>query len=422
MSKQLHNRLSKEQVEAILLQCKLKEIKARDACAKLGVGKTRFSQIYSRYLADDATFDFTAKRSNGHRRISKKAEKKIVKELKTEKELIENKDMPICTYNYSAIRDTLKEKYGITVSVPTIITRAKAGGYYIEKKERRVHDRIVLTDFTGELVQHDSSNHLWSPFMDEKLYLITSIDDYSRLLLFADFFTRETTWNHIMALQSVFTTYGCPLKYYADQHSIFRYVKNRDQESNWVNYTKFTDDVDTQWRAVLRRCNVEPIYALSPQAKGKVERPYRWMQDRVVRTATKEKLTTIDELRDVLTQLVHKYNNEWVHSTTKEIPVVRFEKALNNNLCLFKPLQSVKPDTDLGDIFCIAVERKVDGYRQISFDSKVFDIPNARPRQPISINISFDVVEGLAEFRFWQNGILVERKTVKISDLKSVHF
>ena len=85
-------------------------------------------------------------------------------------------------------------------------------------------------------------------------------------------------------------TYGCPLKYYPDQHSIFRYVKDRDKNRPWNTYAKFTDDVDPQWKKVLIDCNISVIYALSPQAKGKVERPYRWLQDRIVRTAAREKI------------------------------------------------------------------------------------------------------------------------------------
>ena len=72
---------------------------------------------------------------------------------------------------------------------------------------------------------------------------------------------------------------------------------------------------------------VEAIFALSPQAKGKIERPYRWLQDRIVRTCAIEKLTTIDEVRAVLKEEVDRYNNHQVHSTTGEVPSLRFDKA-----------------------------------------------------------------------------------------------
>ena len=422
MKQQLHTRLNKEQIITILERYLSSEMPSRETQQKLGLKKAQFFRVVKSYREKSDAGIQRRKRKNPPRCISDKAEKKILEELEKDKELIENKDMPIHTYNYSAIRDTLKEKHSITVSVPTIITRAKDNDYYLEKKERRIHDRMVISDFIGELVQHDSSHHQWSPYMDKKLYLITSLDDYSRLLLYADFVERETSWYHITALQKVFLQYGCPLKYYADQHSIFRYVKNRDKESNWVNYTKFTDDVDTQWRHVLRVCNVEPLYALSSQAKGKIERPYRWLQDRIVRIAAKEKLTQISELREVLQKLVHTYNTVWVHSTTHEIPIMRFEDALNNNLCLFKPLQSVKPNTDIRDIFCLRVERKVDGYLNVRFENMTFTLSKATPRTTIEIHIVPDVEKGIAELRFWHNNTFLDSRMVKLQDLKTVQF
>lgn len=87
--------------------------------------------------------------------------------------------------------------------------------------------------------------------------------------------------------------YGIPLRYYVDSLRVFRFVQGRD--SLWRKHILQTDDVDTQWRQVMRTVGVDVTFALSPQAKGKIERPYRWLQDRIVRTCAIEKLTTIDE-------------------------------------------------------------------------------------------------------------------------------
>ena len=80
------------------------------------------------------------------------------------------------------------------VSLNTIISRAKDLGCYKPRRKRKAHDREVVTAAIGALLQHDASNHLWSPFAQEKWALITTIDDFSRKLLFADFFPGETTW------------------------------------------------------------------------------------------------------------------------------------------------------------------------------------------------------------------------------------
>jgi hypothetical protein len=69
----------------------------------------------------------------------------------------------------------------------------------------------------------------------------------------------------------------------------------------------------TGYKGVL---GVDVTYALSPQAKGKIERPYPWLQDRIVRTCALEKLATIEEARGVLRYEVSRYYDHQVHSTT----------------------------------------------------------------------------------------------------------
>ena len=415
-------RLSEAQVSTILTQYIAKNLSTKDAYAKLGLKRSRFFDLVKEFKKNTGTFSIARRGGVRKSRLSEDADTHITEELKKEESLIEDKTIPIRSYNYSAVCDILKEKHGITVSVPTIINRAKAQGYYIPRAERKAHTRIVSTTFAGELVQHDSSHHRFSPFMDHKLYLITSLDDYSRLMLFAELFEEETTWHHIEGLRHVCTAYGVPLKYYSDNHSIFRYVKDRDVNRPHQEYAKFTDDVDPQWKAALKRCGSDVIYALSPQAKGKIERPYGWIQDRLVRTAAKEKLTTLAEVRAVLHDLMDAYNTRWVHSTTKEIPMVRFENALNANISLFRPLAAAVPDKDPNDLFCLVFTRKTDGYRSISLDSVSFRLQNGQSYTETEIHCALEATSGLVVVRFWQTGHFVEEQRVKASDFKTVRF
>jgi hypothetical protein len=158
----------------------------------------------------------------------------------------------------------------------------------------------------------------WAPAAQQKWYLITSLDDHSRFILYAALLKRETSWAHILALQTVFLKYGCPISYYVDSHSIFRFVQGRD--SVWREHHLFTDEIDPQWKQVLHDCGVKVTYALSPQAKGKIERPYRWIQDRLVRTCVRENVTDIGPARTLLNREIQRYNFYQVHSTTLEIP------------------------------------------------------------------------------------------------------
>ena len=115
-------------------------------------------------------------------------------------------------------------------------------------------------------------------------------------------------------------------------------------------------------------------YALSPQAtpsrclsgKGKVERPYRWLRDRIVRTCALEKLSSLDDVRSVLRDELDRYNNHQVHSTTGEIPNLRFENARKNGNSFFRPFSLPKPYTSPKDVFCLHRSRIVNGYPRIS--------------------------------------------------------
>lgn len=423
MSKQqIHKRLIKEQVIAILENYLAKEIKARQAMENLGLKRSRFFILVAKYKDGDNDFDIAYPKRKANHCISQRAERAILLELETEKKLIENKNNPVRHYNYSAIKEIIEEKHHIDIALSTIINRAQSNGHYLGKPVKRMHDREVLTNLAGELAQHDSSFHQWSPYMNTKLYLITTIDDYSRLILYADFVEQENVWAHILALKSVFLTYGCPLKYYTDQHSIFRFVKDRDKNRPCNSYTKFTDDINPQWKQVLNECRVEIIYALSAPAKGKVERPYRWLQDRIVRTAAKEKITTIKELRKVLKDLVWRYNTKWVHSTTKEIPIIRFEKAIKDKKSLFTVLKLTKPNQTIDDIFCLRMERVVDSYRKVSVNGFEFRVPNGIPRQTVDLKVVPDIGKGLAKIRFWQRDRFLGEVLEKQENLPIVHF
>ncbi len=283
-----------------------------------------------------------------------------------------------------------------------------------------------MTASIGALIQHDASFHLWSPYAQEKWILITSIDDFSRKLLFAEFFPEETTWTHIQAARELIQTYSIPLRYYVDSLRVFRFVQGRD--SVWRKHVLQTDDVDPQWRQVMRVLGVEVTYALSPQAKGKIERPYRWLQDRIVRTCALERLATIHEVRPVLREEVDRYNNHQVHSTTGEVPAMRFENAANEgnpDASGFRPLVVPKPYTSLKDVFCLREKRMVNGYRpdpgQSGFNHEI-EVPNAPLREEVEVHLVPDLASRALEIRIWSNKQMVHSVSYPLRDFPRVHF
>ena len=417
---QLHKKFTNSQVKTLITRYLKKEIERKYIQEVLGIKKTRFFALVKQLKEDPESFSISYSRKIPTRKISKDIEKNIVKELEMEKGLINNKDVPIKYYNYSSIKDLLEQKYGQKVSLPTIIDRAKKNNFYFSKPERKAHEHEVLTNYPGELIQHDSSHHLFAPYAKGKWYLITSLDDFSRFILYAILVTKETTWEHILALEYVLLKYGFPLAYYVDSHSIFRFVQGRD--SFWRNHYRLTDEADPQWKQVLDDCKVKVIYALSPQAKGKIERPYRWIQDRLVRVCAREGISDINQAQSILNDLIQKYNYRWVHSTTGEIPYVKFQRALRERRSLFREFTIRPPFKSSKDIFCLRVERMVNSYRKISINKLELRVPSAPLHDRIQLRITPDKESGLSEVRFWHKGELLGIQKVKNSDLNLVHF
>jgi len=414
---QLHKRFTAEQVKVLLQGYCQGTMSRAEVEEMLHIGKTRFFALLKEYQQDPGTFALTYERDTPAR-LSAQVEAAIEKALLREKELVDDPQLPIADYNYSALRDRLK-KTGITVSATTITERAKKLECYKPHRKGKAHDRQVVTAAIGALVQHDASPHLWSPYAEEKWTLITSIDDYSRRLLFADFFLQETAWAHILSAQMLIQTYGLPLRYYVDNLRVFRFVQGRD--SNWRKHVLATDDVDPQWRQMMRLLGVDVIYALSAQAKGKIERPYRWLQDRIVRTCALEHLTTIDDGRAVLKEELDRYNNHQVHSTTGEIPRIRFAKAQAAGSSLFRPFSLPKPYTSPKDVFCLRETRVVNGYRRISLFNQEIEVPNVPLREEVEIHLTPNMAKQIMEVRIWWSQKMVHSVSLPLAGLR-VHF
>jgi len=335
--------------------------------------------------------------------------------------------MAISTYNYRAVRDAVTEATGKSLSAQTVRNRAKEWGYYIPKVESKAkHTRVVLTTATGLLLQHDASHHLWSPFAERKWVLITTLYDYSRMLVYADFWEEESTWAHIMALKAVVTTYGVGSNYYTDNHSIFRFIERSD--SRFSTKKIKASDVKTQWERAVKECGMDIIYAMSPEAKGKIERPYRWLQDRIVRACAKAGVVDIAGGRDILRAEVERYNTKQIHSTTGEIPLIRFQKAEREANTVFRKLELPKPFVSQKDVFCLKEERKVNGYSQISWRNHYFKVPNYIP-EGATVKLHIVADDTRPELRVWYKDELVQSislaptnssiQTTRLSDTNS---
>ena len=416
---QLHKRFTSEQVKELLDRYSKNEIERKYIQEILGIKRRQFFILLKQYKENPQHFTVQYQRTRAPRAISPMIEQNILKELAIEKKIIQNTEVPLTSYNYSYLRDRLRGIYHQKVSLPTIIDRAKKHGFYLKKPKRTVHDREVLTRYAGELIQHDSSYHLWAPAAKEKWYLITSLDDYSRFMLYAVLISKETSWAHILALQTVILRFGLPYAYYVDSHSIFRFVRGRD--SLWYKHHLLTDETTPQWKQVLEDCNVKVIHSLSPQARGKIERPYGWLQDHLIRTCVREDVTHIQQAQKILNQELQRYNYHQVHSTTQQIPYLRFQKALKEKQSLFREFKTTPPFQSVKDIFCLRMKRTVDSYRRVSINNLQLKVNHATPRKEVNLRI-YPQNQDTSEIRFWCEDKLIDVQRIKNSDLKGVHF
>ncbi len=144
MAEQIHKRLSNELVRTVLERYVSKELDVERAMGLLGLKRSQLFEWVKRYKENPENFCIESNRP-GNRRISRELEENIIKELKTEKRLIDDPSMPIRDYNYSYLKDQLWKKYRQEVSVPTIINRAK--------KKVFIFQSLIKKHMTGRCLQ-----------------------------------------------------------------------------------------------------------------------------------------------------------------------------------------------------------------------------------------------------------------------------
>ena len=119
MSNQLHKNFTDKQVKSLLKSYLDKEIKISYILQILKIKRRRFFELLAKYHKDPDNFSIQYARKTINRKIAPDIERNIVKELKVEKDLIKNKEVPVKYYNYSYIKDLLEQKYSQRVSLPT---------------------------------------------------------------------------------------------------------------------------------------------------------------------------------------------------------------------------------------------------------------------------------------------------------------
>lgn len=124
----------------------------------------------------------------------------------------------------------------------------------------------------------------------------------------------------------------------------------------------------------------------------------------------------------MLEKEITRYNYHQVHSTTEEVPILRFERAIREKKSLFREFKIPSPYISIKDVFCLRVKRTVNLYHKISLDNLTFRVHKAPLRKEVQLRITPDEETGLAEIRIWYKDTLTDVYQVKNSDLNSVRF
>ncbi|MBA7592822.1 hypothetical protein ES708_35016 [subsurface metagenome] len=156
--------------------------------------------------------------------------------------------------------------------------------------------------------------------------------------------------------------------------------------------------------------------------RGRLKDPIDGFKDRLVRTCYRENIRDIKEAQLILSNLVQRYNYRIVHSTTGEIPYIRFQRAIREKRTLFREFRIMPPFKLSKDIFCLRVDRMVNSYRKISINNLELKVPKAPLHESIQLRIVPDKESGVSEVRFWHKDEFLGNQKVKNSELNLVHF
>ena len=117
-----------------------------------------------------------------------------------------------------------------------------------------------------------------------------------------------------------------------------------------------------------------------------------------------------------------RYNNHQVHSTTGEVPSIRFDKARKEGNSLFRPFALPKPYTTTKDVFCLRETRSVNGYRKISLSNHDIAVPNVPLREEVEIHLIPDTNRGALEVRIWWENRMMQSVTYPLKEFPRVQF
>jgi hypothetical protein len=264
------------------------------------------------------------------------------------------------------------------VSVPTLRRWMIDAGIWVPRRlrERRVYQPRYRRECFGELIQIDGSEHHWFEDRGPPCTLLVYVDDATGRLLELRFVPSESTFDYFLSTQRYLRRYGKPVAFYSDKHSIFRV--NRPGALH--------GDGMTQFGRALHELNIDIICANSSQAKGRVERVNRTLQDRLVKELRLAGISDMTAANAFLPGYIEGFN-------------ARFAKPALQDRDLHRPLQEHE---DLDEILCWQEERTVSNSLTLQYDRVLYvlepdELTRRLRRRKVRI---YDFPDGTLDIRY----------------------
>lgn len=196
--------------------------------------------------------------------------------------------------------EKLGELEGIAISRESVRRLQMAFGLWKPKrrKAKRVFGLRERRPRFGELIQIDASHHDWFEGRAARCALVVFIDDATGRLTALHMAKAETREAYTVALRRHLLAYGKPLALYSDRHGVFR-VNAKEAQSG---------DGKTEFNRVTDRLKIEQICALTPQAKGRVERANQTLQDRLIKEMRLAGISSMAAAEEFFPKFIAKYN------------------------------------------------------------------------------------------------------------------
>ncbi|MGH7736009.1 MAG: ISNCY family transposase, partial [Gemmatimonadales bacterium] len=242
--------------------------------------------------------------------------------------------------NVCHLRDLLADHEQIVIGRSTLDRLLKQAGLRASKRDQPAvkRRRRERKSAAGMLVQIDGSAHDWLEGRGPRMTLLGAIDDATSQVLYLHFQPTEDQAGYLRLVRTIAQEYGLPLAYYHDRHTILRSPKEPTLDDELAGTAPMS-----QVQRVLAELGIASIAARSPQAKGRIERLWGTLQDRLIKELRLANVATLTDANAFLTDFRGRYN-------------ARFSQDPADPQAAWTPLP---PDCDLADAFAVHESRQV---------------------------------------------------------------